>query len=290
MKLYYYAHTGHKYGLDRAKRAVAILKKLNQAGVDTMLLVNDFRAGLAVRDLGIQDSITIESIQDIDAIAQTGDVIIIDSPEDDHGRLVKYCADFKQVFRFAEHDDDKTIHGEIMLTLDCDPQDSISSIIVDDIYFEKKEKEERTLFFLGDADPQKILLKNSDILKKYSMELLLGHYFYVKYENDLEKIFTKLHESEEYSELISSSSNIITSSYQTALEASASGAKVTFVELIPLSYKQKELFKSLGIIIGIDLNNLNYQGNAVEEKIINNNNCLSFINNEKIINKILNYL
>ena len=68
MKLYYYAFTGHKHGLDRVKRAVVILKKLREKGFETVLLVSDFRAGLVARDFGVLDSVTIEGIQDIDAI------------------------------------------------------------------------------------------------------------------------------------------------------------------------------------------------------------------------------
>lgn len=147
MRLYYYAFTGHKYGLDRMKRGAVILNKLRDRGIDTMLLVNDFRAGLVARDFGIPESVNIEGIQDIDAIAQTGDCVIIDSPEDDHGRLVKYCSDFKRVFRFAETTEDKSIHGEVMFKFNCDDDNCISSFIVDDIYYQKHKKEDRTLFF-----------------------------------------------------------------------------------------------------------------------------------------------
>ena len=290
MKIYYYAYTGHKYGLDRARRAVAVLKKLREAGFDTMLLVNDFRAGLAVKELGIPESIHIEGIQDIDAIAQTGDVVIIDSPEDDHGRLVKYCSDFKQVFRFAEHDDDKSIHGETMLTIDCEDSNEtcISSLIVDDIYCKEYKKVERTLFFLGDSDADKTILANADFFKKNPMELLLGHYFYVKYESDLEKLFTTLHESEEYVDLICSSSHIVTSSYQTALEAYATGAKVTFIEIKILNREQKELFKLLNIIIIIGFNNKNYREVLRESKEVHTHSkCVNIETNNNIIKKLI---
>jgi len=141
MKLYYYAFTGHKYGLDRLKRAVVILKKLREDGIETMLLVNDFRAGLVAKDLGVAESVHIEGVQDIDAIAEIGDSVIIDSPEDDHGRLVKYCSDFKTVFRVSERDDDKSIHGEVVMRIDCEGEGCISSVIVDDVYFEEHEKD-----------------------------------------------------------------------------------------------------------------------------------------------------
>jgi len=257
--LYYYAFTGHKYGLDRLKRAVVILNKLRANGVENMLLVNDFRAGLVARDLGVPESVNIEGIQDIDAIAQIGDSIIIDSPEDDHGRLVKYCSDFKTVFRFSESANDKSIHGEVMLRIDCDDDSCISSLIIDDVYFEEHKKEERTLFFLGDSDANKTILNNSDFFEELDMELLLGHYFYVKYEDDLAKIFKTLHEAEEYMELICSSKRVVTVSFQTALEASVAGAEVVFIDINRISDEKKELLKLLKVILIISFNKEEYK-------------------------------
>ena len=284
MKLYYYAFTGHKYGLDRMKRGAVILNKLRERGMDTMLLVNDFRAGLVARDFGVPESVTIEGIQDIDAIAQIGDCVIIDSPEDDHGRLVKYCSDFKSVFRFAEGVEDKSIHGEIMLELDCKNDSCISSLIVDDIYFEEHKKEKRTLFFLGDSDADKTILNNADFFKESDMELLLGNYFYVKYESDLEKIFDTLHEAEEYQDLICSSSRVVTASFQTALEASVAGAEVVFIETEELSNEKRKIFNSLNIILIIGFNIEEYK-----QTLLKNVPRVSNIieRNETIINKII---
>lgn len=284
MKLYYYAFTGHKYGLDRMKRGAVILNKLRERGMDTMLLVNDFRAGLVARDFGVPESVTIEGIQDIDAIAQIGDCVIIDSPEDDHGRLVKYCSDFKSVFRFAESVEDKSIHGEIILKLDCKNDGCISSLIVDDIYFEEHKKEKRTLFFLGDSDADKTILNNADFFKESDMELLLGNYFYVKYESDLEKIFDTLHEAEEYQDLICSSSRVVTASFQTALEASVAGAEVVFIETEELSNEKRKIFNSLNIILIIGFNIEEYK-----QTLLKNVPRVSNIieRNETIINKII---
>jgi hypothetical protein len=139
--LYYYANTSHKMGLERLRRGAALLNRLNAEGKEeTQLLVNDFRAGLVARELGVTEYVTIEGIQDIDAIAQNGDSIVIDSMEDDHGRLVKYCQDFDKVWRFAHDNEDKSIHGETLLGTD--------TVMVDDTFFEESKKEERILFFL----------------------------------------------------------------------------------------------------------------------------------------------
>ena len=284
MKLYYYAFTGHKYGLDRMKRATVILNKLRVNGIDTMLLVNDFRAGLIAREFGVTESVTIEGIQDIDAVAQIGDCIIIDSPEDDHGRLVKYCSDFKSVFRFSENSEDKSIHGETMLAFNCKSDDCISSLIIDDIYFEEYKKEKRTLFFLGDSDSDKLILTNSDFFKDSNMELLLGNYFYVKYEDDLKKIFTTLHEAEEYIELICTSSRVVTASFQTALEASVAGAEVVFIEIEKLEENKREILQKLNIMLIKKFNK-----DRLKQALLKNVSTISNVieRNDTIVKKII---
>jgi hypothetical protein len=285
--LYYYAFTGHKYGLDRVKKAAVILNKLRANGIETVLLVNDFRAGLVAREFGVHESVTIETIQDIDAIAKVGDSVIIDSPEDDHGRLVKYCSEFKEVFRFAQSADDKTIHGETMLSIECNVENCISSIIVDDVYFEEHKKEKRTLFFLGDSDAEKLILNNMDFFNENKMELLLGHYFYVKYEDDLAKIFEILHEPEEYIDLICSSSRVVTASFQTALEASTAGAEVIFIDINKVSNEEKKLLNKINIKLIISFDN-----NEYKQIIIDNvpKNDTRVGRSDTIVTKVINRL
>ena len=285
--LYYYTFTGHKHGLDRVKKAAVILNKLRANGIETMLLVNDFRAGLVAREFGVPESVTIETIQDIDAIAGAGDSVIIDSPEDDHGRLVKYCSDFKEVFRFAQNDEDKSIHGEIMMSIDCKDESCISSVIVDDVYFEEHKKEERTLFFLSDSDADKQILKNADFFKESGMELLLGHYFYVKYEDDLAKIFNKLHEPEEYMDLICSSSRVVTASFQTALEASVAGAEVIFIDTYGISDEEKRLLKLLKIILIISFDKHEYEHIIIEDVL---RSPITVGRSDTIVTKVTNRL
>jgi hypothetical protein len=247
--LYYYAYSGHKVGLDRVKRAVALLKQLGTDGIESRLLVNDFRAGLCAREFGIFDSVTIETVQDIDAIASIGDVVIIDSPEDNRGRLQKYCSEYKVVFRFAQHEQDRVCYDEIIIKTSCEDDSCVNAVIVDDTYFEETNKEERTLFFLNDADYDKTILNNEAFFKVFDMELLLGNYFFVKYEDDLAKLFSVLHEPEEYMDLVKSSSRIVTASAQTALEAKASGAKVIYIHLGNDDLYPVALLKTYGIAV-----------------------------------------
>jgi len=231
--LYYYAHTGHKVGLERARRGIVVMKRLSKHGISMQMLVNDFRAGVAMKEeQGLREYVTIETVQDIDAVAQMGDSVIIDSNEDDHGRLVKYVSDFKQVWRFAHDEEDRSVHGEMLFRPECASQEGCEeAVIIDDHYFQTHSKEERIVLFLRDHDHQKILLNNDAFFESFEMELLLGHYFFVKYEDDLAKRFLVLHEPEEYMEIISGSTTLITASSQAALEARAAGTKVVFLKL-----------------------------------------------------------
>jgi len=268
--LYYYAYTGHKVGLDRVKKAAAIIKELEKNGVECRLLVNDFRAGLAARDYGIADSITIETIQDIDAVAQIGNSVIIDSPEDDHGRLEKYCNEFKAVFIFRQEMQDQVRFSEQLL----------DGVAVDKTYEEanSKEKISRKLFFLNDADYDKVILNNASLFEDKGLELLLGHYFFVKYEDDLAKIFTQLHEPEEYMELIQSSTYVITSSLQTAFEAKTSGTCVYFLNLINQDESQLQYLQFNGIDVVETLDEIDFKKNCIDT---------SFNQLERIVQDIL---
>ena len=275
--LYYYANTGHKIGLERLRRGVALLNSLESHGVETRFLVNDFRAGLVAKELGAKDYVTVEGVQDIDAIAEHGDSIIIDSIEDDHGRLVKYCEDFKNVWRFAHDKSDKAIHNEMILAVD--------SVFVDEVYFEKVDKEERVLFFFGDADYDKIVLGNADFFKAFDMELLLGNYFFVKYEDDLAKLFSTLHEPEEYGDLITSSHTVVTCSAQTALEVKASGGRSIYINTTETVLYPVNTLSEYGIEI-IDGFNTEVLQSVLENAISNEGKSLDKMNNKELLSKL----
>lgn len=250
MAIYYYAYSGHKYGLDRVKRAVALIKALRTQGIEVNLLLNDFRAGLAARELGVMDSVTVETILDIDAVAKRGDVVFIDSPEDDKGKLELYADEYKPLFRVVDDCMERAIYGEILMKPLCEEEEGcISSLLVDSDYFETVPKEKRKLFFLGDADYNKIILSHADFFEGAGMELLLGQYFFVKYEDDLAKLFDGLHEAEEYSELLRDSSQVITASAQCALDAKAAGADVIYLKKLEDAACLLQQFETFGVKI-----------------------------------------
>ena len=279
--LYYYANTGHKIGLERLRRGAALLNALSSKGVETQFLVNDFRAGLVAKELGVKDYVTVEGVQDIDAIAEHGDSIIIDSIEDDHGRLVKYCEDFKNVWRFAHDENDTAIHDEIVLEID--------KTFVDKMYFAEANiepaKEERILFFLGDADYDKVILGNEDFFKAFDMELLLGNYFFVKYEDDLAKLFSTLHEPEEYGDLITNSTTVVTCSAQTALEVRASGGRSIYINITKNSLYPIGILSEYGVEI-VDGFNIKALQDSLAKKVVGTGKLLEIIDDKNISSKL----
>jgi len=227
VKIYYYAFSGHKWGLDSVKRGVALIKALRDEDIEVQLLVSDFRAGLAAKDLGVGDAVTIETIMDIDMIAKRGDILFIDTPEEDHGRIERYSREYKYLFHIVDDFSEESNFGEIIVSPNSD---KFSSILIDREYYHHHKKVDRVLFFLGDADYDKEILTHSDFFAEFEMDLLLGHYFFIKYEDELSEIFVTLHEAEEYSDTISSSSVVVTCSKQTALEAKASQSDVIYMK------------------------------------------------------------
>ena len=231
MANYYYAYSGHKHGLDRVRRGAALIKALRGAGIDMQLLVSDFRAGLAARELGVSDAITIETLMDVDAVAQRGDSIILDTPEDISMRAAQYCDLFERVFCVTYDCDDGPSCSEIVMKPTCiEGEACIKTPIIDPEYFTILPKEKRTLLFFGDADYDKEILAHRDIFEGRGIELLLGHYFFVDYEDALEEIFDSLHESDVYTDMIRSSSRVLTASAQCAFEARAAEAETHYLK------------------------------------------------------------
>lgn len=245
---YYYAHTSHKEGLESVRRGVACLKEAKRREVGYKLLVNDFRAALVAKELGIDGAVTIETIRDLDVVLSRGDTLLIDTNEELPRKFERFCSEFK-VFRMAQKCDEKSMFNENIVY----PW-SENSIFVDSIYREHLPKTQRILFFGGDGDPQKSIIDHKNFFDGLGMEILLGHYFFVNYEKELANIFDVMHESEEYTDLIRTSSDIITTSVQCAIESRISGANVIFIAQRPLLECIKNLFENYNISIVDDFN------------------------------------
>ncbi len=256
---YIYAYSNYKYGLDRLRRMAVLYKELKKQGLEVEMLTNDHRASGAARDLGVKICTTVETILDIDLVAKRGDILIIDSPEDDIGKIEVYAEMYEKLYKIANSCDEQSLYTEQIL--------QIEALVAEEyVAITSREKEDRTLLFFSDSDSDKYLLKNADFFQSFGFELLLGEYFYVDYESDLEDTFSKIHESEEYMDLISNSKTIVTSSVQTAYEAYSSGANIVYLDCSDLDICIKEHMEELGISI-VDMFDTKELENAIKNSM-----------------------
>ena len=220
--IYLYAYTNHRADLDSLRRMGALWEILSEAGIEAELLVNDYRAQLAGRELGLPAATTIETIMDIDAVAEHGDTVVIDSPEEAGERLGRYVEKFARVLRIVPGGDESR-YGELVV-------DPFAPETLLYRHYPERPKKYRTVLIYGDSDADKRLLALSESLAGRGWSLYWGHYFYVKYEDLLAERFDPIFESEEYPELIAASRRIVTAMPQTALEAAAAGAEVLWID------------------------------------------------------------
>lgn len=247
--VYYYAQTGHKIGLDRARRGTAVVKALQSAGIEAALLANDFRAGVAMKELGLRDYITVETILDVDAVAKEDDAVMVDSCEEDKGKTALYAERFACFGRVSADTPQTRFENELLMVPFCDETSCIDGVVVDAMYAVDKPKTERILFFYGDADYDKTVLSNKAFFQEVAMELVWGHYFFVKYEDALAELFPVIHESETYADVLTSSTTVVTASSQTALEARAAGAKTVYIRRETCPNYNDDTLRAFGVDI-----------------------------------------
>jgi len=233
MRKFYYVHTGHRIGLDRFRRAAAILNYLNE---DITLLTSDFRIAQISRDFGVKDSVGLDVVRNIPQIAHHGDKLLFDSDEANPIML----EDMKQFFFPFIHISNDTV-------------------VVDSKFFVSHEKSVKLSYFFGDDDYEKDLAKNLDALVKLNPYLQLGFYYFLDYEEMLREKFSNCFDFEEYDEMIFKSEVLITSSPQAVLESLASGGKPIYIQREDYTNDFNEIFKNLNIpMLDIfDINHIN---------------------------------
>ena len=224
MRNFYYVHTGHRVGLDRFRRSVVIIKELQKRGIDITLLCSDFRIAHEARNFEVHKSVGIDVVRNIPQISHHGDRLIFDSDEANPIML----EDMKEYFS----------------TFDYIKMDEV---VVDEKYFGDFEKTIPLAFFFGDDDYEKDLEKLVPTLKELDPALLLGYYYFLDYEDMLNKNFKKTYEFEDYDDVITSSEVLITASPQAALECLASGGKPIYLQREDYLQDFNEVFKKLNI-------------------------------------------
>ena len=282
MRTFYYVHTGHRIGLDRFRRAVAILNALEDE--DITLLTSDYRIAQAARDFGIEKSVGIDVVRNIANIANNSDKLIFDSPEANPTMLADMRNYFSRFIRISDTKDDQRAENEFLISPFLEGEKICKCVAVDDKYFQSVEKSVPISYFFGDDDYEKDLQKHLDFVEGLNAHLQLGFYYFLDYEEMLKTKFVNYFEFEEYDTMIMQSQIIITASPQAVLDSLASGAKPIYIQREDYTQDFIPLFETLNVpmVFNYDKNRLNVIIETLESH--------KYVNLEKSCNKIANFI
>ena len=258
MQVYLYAKSGHTVGLDATKRCAVIANFLKE--LDPILCTSDFRAGAFAKDnLGVKKYVNIDVVRNLHNMMHRGDILIYETPEVNENmkeEMKEFC------------------------TLLYGIGEELNEIIVDESIYIKNENPtiEKTIFF-GDDDYHNLLLGIIEDSKKYDINLLMGHYFFLGNEKIFINHFSNIIDEEEYVQTIQNSKYLLSTSLQTALESLSCGNKPVLFRRIDKSYDE-ELIKKLNLPL-IQSDNLEELINQFEliikdYPIITNFKCTDF--------------
>jgi len=247
MKLYYYVHTGHRIGLDRFRRAAAIIHALED--VDITLLTSDYRIAQVARDFSIEKSVGIDVVRNIPQIAHNGDKLIFDSSEANPIMLEDMRGYFSSFVRISDDANDQKAQREFLISPYLEGEGICKAVAVDSDYFGEFKKSVELTYFFGDDDYEKDLQKHFEFIEGLNPHLQLGFYYFLDYEDMLKEKFKNYFEFEEYEMMIKSTDTLLTSSPQAVLDSLASGGKPIYFQRADYTYEFRELFESLNIPI-----------------------------------------
>ncbi len=244
-QIYYYAHTGHRIGLDRFHRAVAIINALTD--FEITLLTSDYRIAQVAHTYGIKKSVGVDVVRNIPQIAKSGDILIFDSAEANPGMLKDMQTYFSVFIRVNDDPLDQVYPGEYLINPYIKDERCCNALAVDTKFFNIEKKSDERIFFFGDDDYEEDLLKYKESLKTSQMKLLLGFYFFIDYEDKLKDGFSELIEPEEYEEVIKEASSLVTSSPMAVLQALASQSNPIYIQREDYTQDFIPLFKELNV-------------------------------------------
>lgn len=248
MRYFYYVHTGHRIGLDRFHRAVAIVNEL-QKEIDITLLCPDFRIAAEAKEYGIKRAVGVDLVRNIPQIAQHGDKMIFDSAEINPTLLADMTQFFPAFIRISDDPEDTKHDKEFLISPYLEGEGICNATVINERYFESLPKTIPLALFFGDDDYEKDLEKNQALFKPLNAELLMGFYHFLGYENALKESFSMIHECEAYDEVIRKSEILISASPMAVLQNLASGGKPIYLQRADYPTDFIPMFTSLDIPI-----------------------------------------
>ncbi len=283
MKIYYYAQTGHRIGLDRFRRAAALIASLPE--LDITLLTSDFRIASVAKDFGVAKCVGIDVVRNIPQIAQKGDVLLLDSAETNPVMLADMQNYFAPLIRLSDMQGEQKNADEYLISLYEDGEGSCRDYAINPMFYDYKGARDISLtYFFGDDDYEKELEEHLDFVEGLDANLQLGFYYFLDYETMLQKRFVTTSEFEEYADTIKRSKVLLSASPQAILESLACGNKPIYFQRKGYTKAFIPLFKSLNIPV-IE----NYDRAALEKTLLHIN-LHEYSESKQTNNKMANFI
>jgi len=286
VKTFYYVHTGHRIGLDRFRRAAAIVKKFQDS--DITLLTSDFRIAQIAREYGIENCVGVDVVRNIPYIAENGDQLIFDSAEANPLMLEDMRSYFSKFIRISDNPEEIKAENEALISPYLEGDGICRSLAVDDAFLGDFTKDIELSYFFGDDDYEKDIQKHFDFIEGIDVHLQLGFYYFLDYEDMLKEKFKNYFEFEAYDTMIQRSKILLSASPQAIIDSLASGAKPIYFQRDDYPQDFLPLFEKLNIPIvkNYDKNHL-----SVILETINDRKYEKFeLNSNKIFDFISGYL
>jgi len=282
VRTFYYVHTGHRVGLDRFRRASAILNCLKDE--DITLLTSDYRIAQEARNFGIDKCVGIDVVRNIPQIAENGDRLIFDSDEANPVMLEDMRNYFSSFIRISDNKEDSKADKEFLISPYLEGEGICNAVVVDEKYFGDFKKDVKLSYFFGDDDYEKDLQKHFSFIEDLHPHLQLGFYYFLDYEAMLEKKFPNNFEFDDYEEMIKRSEILLTASPQAVLDSLATGAKPIYFQREDYTQEFIPLFEKLSVPIIYE-----YNKNTLNETI-NNIYVIKYEKIDKNCNKIASFI
>ena len=248
MRYFYYVHTGHRIGLDRFHRAVAIVNAL-QKEIDITLLCSDFRIAAEAKEYGIKRSVGVDVVRNIPQIAHHYDKMIFDSAEINPVLLDDMTHYFAPFVRVSDDPSDSRHSNEFLISTYLEGEKTCTATVIGASYFEVLPKTIPLALFFGDDDYEKDLEKIQTYFGSMEIDLLMGFYHFLGYENSLKNNFKTIYPFEEYETVIRQTEVLISASPMAVLQNLAGGGKPIYLKRADYPEDFIPLFRSLNIPI-----------------------------------------
>lgn len=228
MKIYLYAHTGHRTGLDHLRRLIPLARSFQELGDahDVMLLVNDVRARAYAREEGVARVATLDGVQDLANLVESDDLLIYSSPEAGEAMLAQMAGIYPYFVRFDDSSAPRRLLHELVVSPAVRGEGIVQALIVDPKYFVRSGRTLAAVLFMGDSDYSEELMQAPAALE--GTALLAGRYFSIDLMRKIGTKFATVHDEESYDAMITGTTRLMTASAQSALEVIAGGGDAVF--------------------------------------------------------------